>query len=571
METLRKTIDSLYASLNAERSTFVSHWRDLADYILPRRVQFQLTDANKGDKRNNKIIDSTATLAARTLRAGMMAGITSPARPWKRLTVPDPSLAEYTPVKRWLHTVNQRMDTVFLRSNLYNVLPYLYGDQSTFGTGAMALLEDDLEVIRAYSIPVGSYSMALNQRGKVDVFIREVPMTVRQVCSRFLTGDPSLDESWENISLTVRNLYKRGNLDAVIQVNHCIMPNSDYYPGMMTSRYKKYKSVYYEHGSTNMAGDGEKVLSEKGYNRFRILAPRWDVAGSDVYGTACPGMDCLGDIKALQLMQKRRAEAVEKIVRPPMVGPSVLRSAKASILPGDITYLDVREGQMQFKPVYAVDPRINELLQDISSHQERIKRSYFEDLFLMMLMSDRREITAAEVAERSEEKLLMLGPTLERENDELLDPLIDITFDDMVSHGMVPDAPPELEGVPLKVEYISIMAQAQKMVGAGGLERFSAYVGGVAKADPNALDKINTDAAINDYGDMLGVNPNIIRSDEEANSIREARAKEQQRAAKLAMIDQAAGAAQKLSQADTGGDNALSRITGTFNPAAGAA
>ena len=49
-----------------------------------------------------------------------------------------------------------------------------------------------------------------------------------------------------------------------------------------------------------------------------------------------------------------------------------------------------------------------------------------------MAFSDRRQITAREIEERHEEKLLMLGPVLERLNDELLRPLIDRTFNIMV-------------------------------------------------------------------------------------------------------------------------------------------
>jgi len=85
--------------------------------------------------------------------------------------------------------------------------------------------------------------------------------------------------------------------------------------------------------------------------------------------------------------------------------------AKASILPGDITYQDVREGQQGFKPVYQVDPRINELEQKQAQVRQRIQRAFYEDLFLMLANDYRNDRpTAREIDERHEEKLLALGP-----------------------------------------------------------------------------------------------------------------------------------------------------------------
>src|SRR5690606_11748676 len=121
----------------SEFASHETHIRDLASHIRPTRERFTITDANRGDRRNQKIIDSTATIASRTARAGMMGGITSPARPWKRLKTPDPNLMDYGSVRSWLHTVDQRMDTVFLGSNLYNSLPIVYGDVLDFATAAM--------------------------------------------------------------------------------------------------------------------------------------------------------------------------------------------------------------------------------------------------------------------------------------------------------------------------------------------------------------------------------------------------------------------------------------------------
>jgi hypothetical protein len=435
-ETKRERFEKLRAQLENERSSFLTHWRDLGDHILPRRPRFTVTDSNKGDRRNQKIIDSTATLSARTLRSGMMSGVTSPARQWFRLTTSDSQLAESAAVKQWLDEVTRQMSIVFIRSNLYNCLPTVYGDMGTFATAAMYVEEDFDTGIHCYPFPIGSYMIANDEKGRVRVFVRDFRMTVRQLVDKFGHSDLNNPDEidWSKFSLHVKSLYEDGLLETWIDVAHVIMPNDQYDPNKALSEYKKYCSCYYERGSSGQtqsyfAPGEDTYLSEKGMDYFPVLCPRWEVTGEDVYGTECPGMQALGDIKALQLMQKRKSQAVEKMVNPPMVAPTNLKNQKSSIVAGDITYVDSPSDRAGFRPAHEVNPNIQGLLADIQDHQNRIRRAMFEDLFLMLSQSDRRNITAREIEERHEEKLLALGPVLEQLNQDLLDPLIDITFE----------------------------------------------------------------------------------------------------------------------------------------------
>jgi hypothetical protein len=555
-ESKRTRLNRLWGALDTEAQTFTPHWQDLCQYILPRRGRFYLTDNNRGDRRNTKIIDSTATMAVRTLKSGMHAGMTSPARPWMRLTVPDPDLAEFRPVKEWLHIVTTRMLEVFLKSNVYNILPTIYGDEATFGTAACAFMRDPKTVVRGYPFPVGSYRLALDDTGRVDTFMREYRMTVRQIVQRFgKTRERSGSPDWSPISSVVKTLWDRGNFEEWVDVMHTVYPNPMYDPNRETFKFKQWSSCYYERG-----GSEEKYLREGGHNMFPILAPRWDVAAEDIYGTDCPGMTALGDIRAIQLMHKRKSQAVEKMVNPPMTAPTSLRNSRPSILPGDTTYVDVREGQQGFKPAHTVDPKVMELKEDIRDYQARISRAFFEDLFLMLSMSDRREITAREVDERHEEKLLMLGPTLERNDSELYKPMIDLTFPAMVDAGMIPEAPQEIEGMELKVEYISIMAQAQKMVGLASIERFGNFVAAIGEVNPEVFDKVNTDEMVDEYHDRMGLPPRLIRTDDEAESIRQRRAEAAQQQAAAENARAMADAANKASKADTSGKNLLTDL-----------
>jgi hypothetical protein len=566
----RQELELLRAQLDNERSSFIQHWRDISDHVLPRRSRFTLSDVNKGDKRNQKIIDSTATLAARTLSSGMMSGVTSPARPWFRLTTPDPDMAEYGPVKEWLYLVSQRMSTSFLRSNIYNILPIVYKDLGVFGTAPMAIEEDfGGDIFTCQSFPVGSYMIAKDYKGKVNTFMREFRMTVRQVVDQFgVRVNGKYD--WSNFSETVKSLYERGHYEQWVDVVHCIRPNPEWDPNKLASKHKKFSSCYYERGSQGTSSsvdvqhigglDSEKFLSEKGYDYFPILCPRWETTGEDVYGTDCPAMTALGDIKQLQTGERRILQAVEKMVNPPMVAPTSMRNQKVSILPGDITFGDVREGAGGFRAAHQVDLRINEMEMKQDQVRDRIRRAFFEDLFLMLASSNRSQITAREIEERHEEKLLALGPVLEQLNQDLLDPLIDIVFDIHMKQGLIPPPPEELQGSDLKVEYISIMAQAQKMIGIGGVERFTGFVGQLAAVNPQVLDKIDFDQAVDVYADMTSIPPSLVKTDDDVEGVRAERAQAEAQAQKMAMIQQGAMAAKDLSAAKTDEDNALTSI-----------
>lgn len=545
IETKKQSLERQRRSLKRERSSWDKLYRDLGDYILPGRLRFLQDNVNRGDVRNNKSHNNTAFMSARTLKSGMHSGITSPARPWFRLTTPDPALSDYGPVKEWLYQVTQRMQTVFHRSNLYNALPTIFGDCGTFGIAAAAIYEDPKDLMRAYTFPVGQYYVATSARGDVDTLVRELKMTVRQLVQQF--GE-------DNLSRSVKGLIDSNNLEQWIDVVHVIRPNDDHDPESPLAKHKPIESTWYE-----KAGDEGLFLRSSGFDESPIMVPRWEVMGEDVYGSG-PGQVSIGDVKSLQFMEKRKAQAIDKMVNPPMIGDSSLRTRKTSLLPGDVTYVDSSLGVQGFRPAFEINFDINSVSQEIQKTEQRINSAFFADLFLMLTMSDRRQITATEVAERHEEKLLMLGPVLERLNDELLNPIIDRTFNIMLRAGAIPPPPQEIQGMDLRVEHISIMAQAQKMVATASIDRFTGYVGQLAQFDPTVLDKFNMDQTVDEYSDMMGVPATIVRGDNEVQEIRQQRAQAQQQAQQQEAMQQQAQTAKALSETDTEGENALSDI-----------
>lgn len=545
---LKQDLLSQLGQLKTERQSFEPHWRELANFTRPRSTRFIASEVNRGDRRNTTIIDPTALEASRTLSSGMMSGITSPARKWFRLATPDPDMMNYSPVKIWLETVEERMNEVFNRSNIYQSLPQLYADIGTFATGAMAVLEDSTHIIRTVPFPVGSYYIANNPDLTVDTAFREFSMTVRQVVMEF---------GLEKVSSQVKSLWGSAKYDKWIEVIHAVYPNLNPINGQMPAKNKPFKSVYFE-----KSRDSESVLRESGFDEFPIMAPRWEVNGEDVYGSSCPGMIALGSAKALQLLQKRKAQMIDKITNPPVNVPATLKNQRVSLIPGGINYVSMATPDQMIKPIFQINPDINGLIQDIADTRARIDSAYFVDLFRMMQTVNTRSMPVEAVVEMREEKLLMLGPVLQRLDSELLDKLINRTFSIMARNDLLPVPPEELQGMQLKVEYISVMAQAQKAIGVSSIERFVGFVGGLAQMKPEALDKLNTDEMIDAYAESIGVSPTIVSSHDEVTAIRQQRAEQQAQMQQMQMAQAAIDGAQTLSNTSMDDESALAALAG---------
>jgi hypothetical protein len=541
---------SRWSALKSERSSWDTHWQEISDYMLPRSGRFYTSDRNRGTRRHNNIYDSTGTRALRVLAAGMMAGMTSPARPWFRLSTSDPDLDESSNVKTWLADVQRLMLMVFSKGNTYRALHSMYEELGAFGTGASIVLPDYNDVVRHYPLTTGEYAIAVDYRGQVNTVYREFDKTVGELVGEF---------GRDNVSQTVRNLHDRGNLDAWVTIIHAIEPRTDRDPSKRDTKNMPWRSCYFENGMPE-----GKFLRESGFRKFPAVVPRWATSGGDIYGSS-PGMEALGDVKQLQHQQLRKAQGIDYKTMPPLQVPTSLKNREMNTLPGGATYVDVSAPNGGIRAAFEVNLDLSHLLNDIQDVRGRIDSCFYADLFLMLAQNPRANMTATEVAERHEEKLLMLGPVLERLHNELLDPLIEMTFETMMESGIVPPPPEELQGRELSVEFVSMLAQAQRAVATNSIDRYVANLGAVAAIKPEVLDKLDADKWADAYADMLGVDPELIVPGEKVALIREQRAQAQAAQAQIAAAQQMATTAKDAAQAGGGGEQGLTNVMDMFS------
>ncbi len=558
---LRSHLDGMLVGLRTTRWSFWVHWGLLAEYILPRRMLWLVTPnrANAGSPINGAIIDNTATIAARTLSSGMMSGITSPTRPWVRFTVGDRTLSDQTPVKVWLDQVRDLMLLIMAESNYYTAKATQYLDLVVFGTAPMIIYEDFDDVIRCFNPAAGEYFCATDDKFRVNTFYREFTLTVPNVVQMF---------GLENCSPTVQAAYKGGGAQwrREIKIAHAIEPNDPVWTNEATTieftqvpKEFKWREVYWEWGQSQSL-----ILRAKGYHDKPFSVPRWDVLANDAYGRS-PAMDALGDVRQLQTMTKREAQAIEKHVNPPLVADVQLKNQPTSAVAGGINYVSNMSQHSGMRPIYEVQPDLNAFTVSKKEVQQRINNALYTPLFTMISQLETVR-TATEIDARREEKLIQLGPVLERLYNESLDADIARILAIMERSRLLPPMPEEMRGTGghIEIEYVSMLAQAQKAAATASIERLLQVAGNIAGIKPEVLDNIDFDDAIDRYADMLGVPPSIIKATVEVMQLRKERAKQQQAQQAMGTAMAAADGAKTLSETDLGGgQSALSMMLGT--------
>lgn len=507
-----------YTALVEECSSYRSHWKEIVQNLLPRRGKYldaQSSDdiVDAGKKKHEKIINGSSVQALKTLAGGLQGGLTSPSRPWFNLGLQDEKIAEYKPVRNWLHLVRNAMLTILARSNFYGSIHYLYWELGGFGTAAMLMEEDFQKVIRCRPFTIGEYVLALDSNYEPSTLIRQFSQTAEQMQEQFGKGKSRMD----NLPKDVITALENNRPDDRFEVQHCIEKNMQRMMSKADYQGKEFKSLYYP-----FSANEDIILRESGYNSCPFIATRWEVSGINTYGDS-PAMDALGDIKMLQRMEEKGLMAVDKQVTPTMNGSVALKEEGATMVAGGVNWVDPMQGSTGFTPAYQVNTNLSHLDLRVQQCITRIRSFFFNDLFLSVLGTE-KDMTAFEVAKRHEEKLMMLGPIIERQQSETQDKVLDRLFTIMQNMpGMLPPVPEELAGMPLKIEYTGLLAQAQQMVATAPINQLVMFTGQVAQAkmaaDQAGIKKVDWDESIDQFATAVGAPPAMTRSDDEVERI----------------------------------------------------
>ncbi len=402
----------------------------------------------------------------------------------------------------YIDQVSERMRIIFQNSNFYNVMFQAYQQLGVFGS-ACILEEASLDGFCFTCMPVGSYVFDVNAKGYVDTLIRKIWLDSRQLILEF--GEECLPESLcSEKAIKSRQKY---------EVFHAIMPDN--------AHTKSYLSLYYMNRK-----DSEGmyiILRESHFDSQPFFGVRWDVQAGDIYGKS-PAMDVLGSAMLLQTVEMDTAEGIHKQVNPPVNAPAELQAIGVDLSAGAVNFVSNNLGtHVGVVPTLQVNPDVNAALMYIQKIESEIQTGMYNDLFRMLIGSDRRQVTATEIASKEQEKLILIGPVLERLQDELFNPLIKRTFELMEKYNALPPLPKVLENEGLKVEFVSTLAQAQKIVSTSSIEQLMSFTASFAQMKPEILDRVNTDIVMQKYAEYLGTDASLLLSNEKVEEVRRQR------------------------------------------------
>jgi len=541
MQSIRQRCDTRLSSMKLIRTDYETEWDQIARFAQPARSRFLGSDKNKGTKRrvaNSRLLDPHGIEAFRTLTNGMTSGLSSASRPWFTLTINE--LADDDIARKWLSDCERAMYEFMAQTNLYGALKSGYAEMGLFGTEACVLVDHRTAGAVAHALTAGEYWIAMSDAAVPDTLYRRCPMSVREAVGSF----------GNSVSNHIRNLYDRSDYDKPVDVYHAIEPSSDFNPEQFGS--KPWRSVYWDDQD-----DKDKVLRVAGYEEQPFWAPRWDIIGGDTYGVS-PGMESLPALRELQMQAKRRNEAIDQMVKPEIATPAGLKLTREA---GRTVSSNGVDKDQVFVPYQIPYQAVDAIGQEIEKCRMQIDGLSFADLFNAITnMRGIQPRNVEEIASRNEEKLTQLGPVIERVSNEKLEVVIDRVFGIMSRGGLLPPVPESLSDQPIKVEFVSILTQMQRMVGIGQIERTAAFVGNLMAAFPDAGDKLNVDEMIDEYGYRAGAPAKMLVSTEKAGEARAERAKQAQMAQAAAMapaVQQGADAARLLSETDMGNGQSL--------------
>lgn len=552
---------SMMTSLENERSQWMPLWKELSNNYLPQRYRWLMTDREQSAQRARRqyIINNTGTMAARTLAAGMMNGITSPSRPWFKLRVPGLALEEHADLAAWLEEVERRLLRIMAESNFYNSMAVLYLDMAVFGTGVSLIYPDRESVIRCYNPPLGEFYLAQSARMQVNIFARKFNVKVYQYIERW----PDRRYWSERVKNAVEaaKLGQGGELNADIEVCHFVAPNT----GLIPKHFEYYEMYWESKRDQGMKGDKFDVLELRGFHELPGIFARWEMSASDAYGVS-PGMDALGDNIELQHHHRNDAELLEKTHKPPLLVDIILQNNPTALMPNGITWVPNLQSANGARPIFTVDARFDQLNIRQKATEQRIKDAFFNFLFngVTNLQTVR---SAAEIDARETEKLILLGGVNERFESEGLDPGIKRIYSVAERANLLPPLPPAYRDVELEIQYVSILSIAQRAVGTAPTERFLSLVGNLAAIHPPALNIPKFDKMLINYGLDIGVRQSELNTLEEIESKEAADQQKTAAAEAIAAGSELAGAAKNLSATDVGGGaNALQQLMQGTNP-----
>ncbi len=527
-----KMICMRFDALKADRANWEQWWQDLAKYCIPRKSN--ITEIKEsGTRFDHDVYDSTARDSVKIFVAGMMGHFTNPNQIWFRLRTEDDALMEAEGVREFFSRAEKRLRDIFTGSNFYDQLGEFYNDLGVFGTASFYTEPDPEDIIRYYARPPREILFEVDEKGRLRAVYRWFELTALQAFEQWGT----------NAGKGVNDAIEAKSFDKKFEFIQFVGPRGIRDPKKRDKRNMEIESIW-------VSLTDKKKVQEGGFEEQPFSLARFSTISGEKHGFS-PAMDVLPEIKGANKQKFYILRTGAKKTDPAVMLPHEHYLLPLDFNPGAVNYKLQSAGAQSDEKIetFGNDGDINAGREVLLDDRETIKRGFFTDMFIL-LMDRRTKKTAHEVDKLIEEKMLILGPFLGRLQNEALKKTIIRSFNIALRAGEFGPIPLALRDNPnYKIEYLGIMARAQRFAESRSIEDFLLTVGEMANADPKVLHKINFDKMVDELAEIKGIDPKLLNTPEKVEALRQQLIAEQQMAQQLQVAQAAAQTAKTAGEA----------------------
>ena len=510
--TIAEKICKRYESLFSKRATWEAHWREIDERVSPTPDYFGNNTPTPGQKRTERVFDSTATLALNRFGSAMESMLTPRTQRWHTLLPRQKELQDNPEVRKYCDDL---VDILFdarynPKANFASQTYECYRSLGKFGTAAIFVDEHIGQGLRYKAIHLSELFIAENFVGVIDTVYRKFRYSAYQAVGAF---------GMENLPSAIQSAYNN-NPDTLFDFIHAVYPNDDYKKDKRNDKAMRYKSCY-------VSITGKYIVRESGYRTMPYCVSRYITNSNEEYGRS-PAMDVLPDIKMLNEMAKTVIRSAQLQASPPLLLPE----------DGEIMSFSMRPGALNYGGVNAAGQQLIHPLQTnsdlgIAEYMIKDRRQLINDAFLVSLFQilvDTPSMTATEAMYRQQEKGGLLAPAMGRQQSEMLSPMIERELDILANAGVLPPMPEILaqNGGLFDISYISPLNKAQRAEEGVAILNSIQALTGMAQLDPSVLKTFNFKSAIKELSDIYGIPAKVLFTDEEIQEMKAADAQQQQ-------------------------------------------
>lgn len=529
-----KNIIKRFEAVELERRGSVEQLWDLIErFVLPFRGDFYqtLNSEHEVDWHRRDIYDSTAVFAVQSLAASLQSNLTNPSMSWFTLMFRDEELKDSDAASEWLEKCSRLIFEALQDSNFNIEIAEMYIDLVGFGTTVLTEEnEDDLiwKGLNFQALPIREIFFEEDHNKGVHILYRRLQMTAVQMVTKWgKEGVPDEVNTWAKGAQGATEKHT---------VIFCIYPRDNKKDADVSKPLAPKQRPF---GFKYVLKTGHTTLGEEGgYYEMPAFVGRWRKVAGSRWGHS-PASVALADILTTNQLVEATLEAAGKNVDPTTLANETALIGDLDLDRGSLNIVNDIEGIR----IHEAGSRFDTSFIQLDRLQEAIRKAFYMD---QLELKESPAMTATEVNVRREMIQRLIGPTLGRLQTDILDPLVQRSFNIMFRAGQLPEPPEGITITEMDIEYTGPLPRAQKMEEAQAIDRWLMGLAEKAEFFPEALDLVDLDKAERHKAKLLGVPSLAMKSKAEIEEVREARKKQEQLMQAAASLQAGGEAAQSV-------------------------